>query len=904
MTEIANESPYLVQVMEQYFEQWNEFVTQFPLSDELPQNIHLNLNERLSQCQSETEQLQALRQFKHLAMGHITHRDLYLGQTIEHSVQQVSLVADVTIMCAYTLAFKQLEQRYGEPLGTHGKQQLYILGMGKLGGRELNFSSDIDLIFTYPESGEFSDRRKPFEYQQFFTKVAQKLIYLLDHTTLDGQVWRVDMRLRPLGDSGPLVMPFSALEEYYQSQGRSWERYAMLKARVLNPPDNDSEALRNILQPFIYRRYVDFSVLDSLREMKRNIAQEYRRRQLSNNIKLGRGGIREVEFLVQCCQLIYGGRHKDLQTPSLQVAIQHITQHEILPSSVTSELARDYWVLRTVEHRLQQYNNQQTQTLPDDDKQRRFLAKQLRAQTWKETEAHIQHVLVRIHSHFSVFIQDEDEHDAEQNNTYQDIWALSLTSEEMSDICTTLHVDLAEQLIHDKSRAKEWQLGERGVRILNALCPLFIESISERFNDDQVLVWRSVFQLLQAVSKRTAYLELMLENHNVREQILLFCNKSTWVIEQLCQFPVLLDELIHPQYLQYSDYDMTEWRSEYQTQLQHALLRIEPEDVEAQIQTLRQFKLAQMLRIAAADILDYLPIAHVSDKLTLLAETILARVVQDAWHHVTGRYGVLPNTNAYDTGLVIIGYGKLGGIELSYRSDLDLVCLFDRPKDSVTDGKKSLSAVEFYTKFVQRIMHLMHTKTLLGDLYECDLRLRPSGNAGLLVSSFETFLNYQQNEAWVWEHQALVRARVVFGDAQSGAKFSKLREHILCQKRDAEKLAKDVLNMRIKMREHLKAKDKGVMADIEFLTQYWCLAHANTHPDIIYYSDNLRQLMTLSDNEIISKETAQQLTQSYLTWRHHLHHMSIQRAQVHGDDTLSRLQNEVKKVWQSMFHLG
>jgi glutamate-ammonia-ligase adenylyltransferase len=346
---------------------------------------------------------------------------------------------------------------------------------------------------------------------------------------------------------------------------------------------------------------------------------------------------------------------------------------------------------------------------------------------------------------------------------------------------------------------------------------------------------------------------------------------------------------------------MDGWRTDYQAQLQHALLRIEPDDVEAQIQALRQFKLAQMLRIAAADILDVLPIAHVSDKLTLLAETILARVVNDAWHHVTTRYGKLPNTTEQDTGLVIIGYGKLGGIELSYRSDLDLVCLFDRPKDAVTDGKKSLSAVEFYTKFVQRIMHLMHTKTLLGDLYECDLRLRPSGNSGLLVSSFETFLSYQQTEAWVWEHQALLRARPVYGEMHSCAKFAEIRNQILSRPRDAKKLAKEVLNMRLKMREHLKAKDKGVMADIEFLTQYWCLANAHQHPNIINYSDNIRQLEALCEANIISETTAQELTQSYLTWRHHQHHMSIQRSQVHDDTTLGLLQDAVHKIWRRVF---
>ncbi len=897
------QSPYLADIWQQYDEFANAFYTTFALDSHLPPAVDLEayLQAQLATCHNETEQLHVLRKIKHLWMGHVTYRDLFTNQSIKASLEQVSNIADATINCAYMLAYQQFARRYGEPQSEFGSQQLYIFGMGKLGGRELNFSSDIDLIFCYPEAGEFAERKKPFDYQQFFTKVAQKLIFLLDHNTQDGQVWRVDMRLRPLGDSGPLVMPFSALEEYYQTHGRSWERYAMLKARIINPADVASEYLQHTLKPFIYRRYVDFSVLDSLREMKHNIEQEYRRRQLQDNIKLGKGGIREIEFLVQCFQLIYGGRHHTLQTQSLFTALEGLRQETLLSPEVCTEIRSDYLTLRLVEQRLQQYKCQQTQTLPDDPHQQAVLAKQCGYADWSALREQLDALNRRVHEHFTALVQPYIKSQVDIADSYMDCWQLDLSAPELDAQLPELSTEVCEHIPIAKRDITGWQIGARGKHILERLCPVLLRDIAKLNQEQQLPTWQGLIALLKAVAGRTAYLELILENDGVREQLCMFCQKSEWVIQQLCRFPVLLDELIHPQYLQRSEHNMDAWRAEFSEQLAHSLLRIEPDDEEGRIQALRQFKLAQKLRVAAADILDYLPIAHVSDKLTLLAEVILAQVVQDAWYQLTKRYGELPGTDAQHTGLLIVGYGKLGGIELSYQSDLDLVCLFDGRHSQMTDGRKSISTLEFYSKLVQRIMHLANTKTLLGDLYEIDMRLRPAGNSGVLASSLSAFSKYQHEEAWVWEHQALVRSRPVYGSPELQEAFATIRQEILCLERDPDALKQEVLSMRQKMREHLRDKDKGVMADIEFMTQYWLLVHANQQPQLIHYSDNLRQLESLVNARVITKEVAATLTTSYLTWRHHQHHMSIQREQVHSDGSLQALQDNVQQIWQATF---
>ena len=923
-------SPFIDNVCQQYPDALAFITETLNLDHPLPnkESLTLLLQEFMAEVDVEVTQLARLRQFRHFCMAHIAIRDTNNQQSIASSLTQVSDLASVLIMQAYTCAYAALQKRYGTPQGEHGPQHLYILGMGKLGGGELNFSSDIDLIFTYPASGEFTERRKPLEYQEFFIKVAQKTIHLLDTMTVDGQVYRVDMRLRPFGESGPLVMPFSAMEDYYQQQGRSWERFAMLKARILNPSDTYSDELAHILRPFIYRRYVDFSVIEALRDLKQKIVQENRRRNLTGNIKLGAGGIREVEFLAQSFQLIYGGRIKALQAPSLFSALDTIVDEGLMDAEEVQALKQAYLVLRKVEHSLQQYNNAQTQTLPQTVAEQKalvavcapyFAHSQLRdVQTDKDNEAtdviitdyddllmHIHHSMQVVNRYFAELIKvDSGSTDVASDDfsIWDDLWSLSMDPAEMAaSVPEPAPLGFYEELQALQKNVSVYSAGDRGEAILNKLMPLFLMDIHEHFLAHSETCLKALGQILKAVASRTTYLELMYENAQVRQQLLKFCDLSEWVIARILAYPVLLDELIHPQYLTREVHDVHAWHAAYRNELQQSLLRVEPDDHELQIHTLRQFKLAQHFRIAAADILDFLPIAQVSDKLTVLAETLLEQVVHHAWQQIAEKHGVPPNTSAQATGLAIIGYGKLGGIELSYSSDLDIVFIHNQDPQGRTDGLRSISTTEFYVKLVQRIMHLCSTKTLLGDLYELDLRLRPSGNSGLLVSHIDSFAEYQQNEAWTWEHQALVRTRIVFGNPDITAQFMQIRQDIIGQKRSPDTLAKEIVKMREKMREHLGEKDKGALADIEFLTQYWCLLHTHKEPEIVQYSDNLRQLEALGKAGIIRVETMQVLIDGYLVLRHHQHHKGLQRATVHSTEKIQKIAAEICNIWVGNF---
>ena len=931
ITQACELSPFVEHVFEQYPDALSFMTEHLDLNQPLPppDSLTLLLQNFMAGIDTEVTQLARLRQFRHFCMAHIATRDLNNQQSITCSLTQVSDLASVLIMQAYTCAYNALQKRYGTPQGEHGPQHLYILGMGKLGGGELNFSSDIDLIFTYPASGEFSERRKPLEYQEFFIKVAQKTIHLLDTVTVDGQVYRVDMRLRPFGESGPLVMPFSAMEDYYQQQGRSWERFAMLKARILNPSDTYSAELAQILRPFIYRRYVDFSVIEALRDLKQKIVQENRRRNLVDNIKLGAGGIREVEFLAQSFQLIYGGRIKALQDPSLFCALDTIVGEALMEPHEVHALKHAYLVLRKVEHSLQQYNNAQTQTLPKTAQEQDalvavcgpYLAQTapnngkddahtqvdfLPVKDYADLINYIHNCMAIVNGYFSALIRvDSGSTDvaSEDFSIWDDLWTLSMSPAEMAaSLAEPATLGFYDELQALKKNVAVYSVGDRGEAILNKLMPLFLMDIHEHFLAHSETCLKALGKIIKAVASRTTYLELMYENAQVRQQLLKFCDLSEWIIARILAYPVLLDELIHPQYLTREAHDVPAWHAAYRNELQQSLLRVEPDDHELQIQTLRQFKLAQHFRIAAADILDYLPIAQVSDKLTVLAETLLEQVVHHAWLQISEKHGVPPETSAQATGLAIIGYGKLGGIELSYSSDLDIVFIHNQDPKGSTNGPKVISTTEFYVKLVQRIMHLCSTKTLLGDLYELDLRLRPSGNSGLLISHIDSFAAYQKNEAWTWEHQALVRTRIVFGNTDITAQFKQIRHAIIGQARNPDNLAEDIVKMREKMREHLGDKDKGALADIEFLTQYWCLLHTHNVPRLVEFSDNLRQLEALGKAGVIQLETMHTLVDAYLVLRHHQHHKGLQRATVHSPTKIKNIAMQIRMIWDATFH--
>lgn len=899
---------------------WLNRIIQSPPLNDHHAFYNAHLSEQLSAIENEDQLLAALRQFRNKEMACITLNDVLNRQSVEASLKQVSALADVLICSAYEWLYESLSTRYGTPRSQSGNMHMYILGMGKLGGRELNFSSDIDLIFAYPEKGETQGGRKSIEHQQFFTKVAQKLIQALNKITNDGQVYRVDMRLRPFGDSGPLVMHFAALEDYYQDQGRHWERFAMVKARIVNDDDSpDTHWLKGTLHPFTFRRYLDFTTLDALRNMKKLIATEIRRRRLSDNIKLGAGGIREVEFFAQSFQLIHGGREPSLQSKSLLTTLSALSELGIVENHVTNTLKNDYLFLRKIEHTLQQYNDEQTQTLPATETQQQALIDVLGFTSYTAFYRELEATMSRIHSHFNELVEESHESHDEEDELFsacRDAWRLSLQEEEFIDafnehLSTTDIAGIFAVLGDFKEKQRNYRIGQKGEDTLGKLLPEILYVLVVQHPNNSIQVLKRILGVIESITGRTTYLDLLLENPDVLKQLVRLCERSEWIAQEIKRFPLLLDELLTPLYLGQQNTDIITSKQEYEQELRETMLRVEQDDVEMLMDAWRQFKLCQQLRIAASDISDSLPINNVSDKLTVLAEVIMNSVVNAAWVQIQARYGVpshLESTSeatssALRKGFAVVGYGKLGGYELGYGSDLDLVFLHNAPRGSTTNGKKSIESQQFYIKLAQRIMHLLNTKTLFGQLYETDLRLRPSGNAGLLCCHIAGFEKYQKEEAWTWEHQALVRARAICGDSDLLQDFDRVRLAILSQVRDKQKLAEDVCKMRIKMREHLlfDKDDKvdlkqcaGGITDIEFMAQYWVLAYSHQRQSLTAYTDNLRIFDAVAAGGLVDSHTAKKLQKAYLALREQYHHLTL--ADTKFADQTEELENIRAKV--------
>ena len=916
---VFSRSPFVADVCAKHPE-WLVELLDFA-APSMPQSYyHQKVSEYVSQAKTEDELAKALRCCRQFHMAAITFSDVLNRQSIDASLLQVSSLANALIQQGYTWLYSSLCSKHGTPVGSHGPMPMYILGMGKLGGHELNFSSDIDLIFTYPEKGETQGGKKSLEHQQFFTRLAQKLIQALNKVTVDGQVYRVDMRLRPFGESGPLVLHFDAMEDYYQEQGRHWERFAMVKARVINSDDSSYEAaLQAILTPFTFRRYLDFTTLDALRNMKKLIATEIRRRKLNNNIKLGAGGIREVEFFAQSFQLIHGGREPSLQSKSLLTTLKALEENEIVENEVVEALKQDYLFLRKVEHTLQQYRDQQTQTLPEDEDQRQALIEVMGFPNYAQFLTHLDAVMARIHGHFNELIEEsQDAHDPQDSlfSACCDAWQLQMVEHEF---CQTFASYLPPEdasrvqhlLLDFNQNQRRYLLGQRGEDTLNKLIPEILYVLITHNAQGVPYILKRVLGVISAITGRTTYLDLLLENPDVLKQLVRLCERSEWVANEIKRFPLLLDELLTPLYLEQQDTDIVTSKNDYISELRQSLLRVEPDDVEAMMDTWRQFKLCQQLRIAASDISGSLPIANVSDKLTVLAEVVLEQVVHAAWHQISERFGVPNHLTADNSGFAVVAYGKLGGYELGYGSDLDLVFLHNAPREAATTGAKSIEAQQFYIKLAQRIMHLLNTKTLFGQLYETDLRLRPSGNAGLLCCHLDGFKRYQQEEAWTWEHQALVRARGVCGDKTLLTQFADVRAEILGQPRDKAALRDEVCKMRTKMRQHLlneKAQKVdlkqcvGGITDIEFMTQYWVLANASTIPSITRYTDNLRILNEAAQHGVIDDKQAKMLQDAYLALREQYHHLTLADTKYADQtDQLAKLREQVTGYWTGIF---
>ncbi|HSH49637.1 MAG TPA: bifunctional [glutamate--ammonia ligase]-adenylyl-L-tyrosine phosphorylase/[glutamate--ammonia-ligase] adenylyltransferase [Halomonas sp.] len=882
------------------------------------------LAERLARVEDEAGLHAALRRFRRARMLGIVWRDLTRppGVDMWATAAAVSRLAEACLEEALGWLEAHLAARWGQPaVRPDGRpQRLVVLGMGKLGAGELNLSSDIDLIFAFPAAGETRGGRRSLDHQEYFTKLGQKLIGALDAMTVDGFVFRVDMRLRPLGDGGPLVGSFASLAAYYQDQGREWERYALLKARPVAGDLAAGDELLETLRPFVYRKYIDFGAIESLRELKAMINRAVRRRGMQSNIKLGRGGIREIEFVVQAFQLIRGGRDTELQTTSLKVALEQLPALNLLPPRVTDELTPDYVYLRDLEHALQAREDRQTQTLPDDDEERRRVAFAMREPNWGALSAALDALHERVRRHFDAVIADpEDEIEGEGQaaddvalEQWRVLWRDDLPEDEACALLARggfAHPADSLRRLRTLRDSRAVQSMQRiGYARLEALMPMLLDAAAASESPDRGLV--GVLPLIEAVLRRTAYLALLRENPDALDHLMRLCSASPWIAEQLARHPILLDELLTPETL-YTPAD----RRRLGDELRQALGRIPEDDEEAQLEALRVFKHAQVLHVAASDIAGTRHLMKVSDYLTYIAEAILEAVLAMAWKHLTRKHGFPERHDGSRSGqqpdFLIVGYGKLGGIELGYGSDLDLVFLHDGANQGATDGARPIDNAVFFTRLGQRIIHLLTAVTPTGSLYAVDMRLRPSGNAGLLVASISSFSEYQRKEAWTWEHQALVRARVVAGEETLAERFAQVRAEVLGRERELAALRREVVEMRDKMRQHLGGRagpgafdlkhDPGGMVDIEFVCQYAVLAMAHDAPALLAWSDNMRILDTLEASGRLAPDEAEGLRAAYLALRSAAHRASLTDRPAQTDAAaFAEHRQAVLGVWQRL----
>lgn len=829
-----------------------------------------------------------LRQFRAAEMLRLIWRDQNRLCTMPQLTRELSVLAEVCLQQALDFHYQALCQDCGTPVDDDGQPiGLIVIGMGKLGAYELNLSSDIDLIFAYPQSGEVEHRGRRTSHQEFFIQLGRRLIKTIDERTADGFVFRVDMRLRPYGDSGALVHSFAALEEYYQNQGRDWERYAMIKARVVAGDVDAGRWLMQSLRPFTYRRYIDFSVIESLRSMKNMIVREVNRKRLQDNIKLGAGGIREVEFVAQVFQLIHGGRDKNLQQRGLLDVLAELQQRSLLPVAVVEELQEAYHFLRDIEHALQAEHDQQTQSLPANDTSRARIAMAMGFDNWSLFQEQLTKHRENVRKHFASVIAAEEVDEPEEvtaHSLWEDIEKAADGRTEVIDSAVEGQQSDADGDI--LTTLSEFKFSDRVVQLqaiarerLDKVMPVLIAQLEHSEQPAEAL--RRTLEVIDAVLRRSAYLVLLYENPLALKHLVQLCAGSIYITRKLVQHPLLLDELIDPRTLYHAPD-----REEVRSNLRQHMLRIDPQDTESQMEQLRYFKRSHSLRVAAAELSGSLPLMKVSDFLTFIAEALLDHVLELAWHDISNKYGVLPGTDADNKQFMIAAYGKLGGLELSHGSDLDLVFIYDAQSNAVSDGAVALDSATYYTRLGQRIIHLLSTRTALGMVYDIDMRLRPSGNSGLLVSSCQGFVKYQNEKAWTWEHQALVRARPVAGDARLHDWFRSTRCELLTRERSREDLREQVTEMREKMRDHLTKElepgqfhlkhSPGGIVDIEFMVQYAVLMHSAAEPRVCEFTDNIRILDALQLVGLLTEQRAEELRTAYIAYRACLHQRNLQ----------------------------
>lgn len=877
------------------------------LSTDMKTMLAENPSASLNTSDMESLQQRVLRRFRHRKMFRILWRDLTGVADVYDTLHELSALADACVITADEWAYASLVARYGIPRNAVGKEQrLIVLGMGKLGGYELNVSSDIDLICLWPEAGKTdgnSEGRRVVDASEFFRRCVQLLTRLLNSQTSDGFAFRVDTRLRPFGDSGPLVMNFDGLENYYLTQARDWERYAMIKARAITGDSEEIDTLMSLVTPFVYRRYLDYNAFDSLRDLKRKIALSVNQKGLVDNIKLGAGGIREIEFIGQSFQLVRGGRDDRLRSRSIVQVLRQLSKDTLLADDEIDSLLEAYAYLRRVENAIQMMRDEQRHSLPTDTDDRKRLTLMLDETDWDSFRRVLARHQVAVSQVFAELFEVENVVDpASDTSVTSHDFQLDVLAR-MSDAWSIFSLDDVD----DKTRCQRLEsLGfTTSDELLSVIAPISYGAFYHRLtNDSQMRVTRIApmimtlavktaepaqtlircMALVRAVAGRSGYLQVLCDQPQALSRLVSLFSQSRWLANFVLRQPMVIDEL-----LEGPGSEINLNASQISTRTQRQLARIRTAELDVQMDSLRHYRQGREMRIACAQLDGSLTLMQVSDQLSWLAESIIDAVIQLIEIPLMAKYGQpcfeLDGTRQVSAG-AIIAYGKLGGLELGFASDLDLVFVHDSVAENQrTDGEKSVENSVYYARLAQKFVHFMGTTTPAGVLYEIDLRLRPNGTSGVLVSGIDAFSQYQQGDAWTWEHQALIRARVVFGKSTLRRRFDDIRAHVLAQTRSESELRDAVVSMRERMRStlgnsredhfHLK-QDAGGVADIEFIVQFLVLAYSAEHPELLQFTDNIRILNTVESLRLIPAKETETLRDSYLALREYLHHQALQ----------------------------
>ncbi len=833
----------------------------------------------------------ALRRLRQRVLARLIARDLGGRAGLEEVVATVTCLAEVTIRRATAQLHRDLAAVHGEPLGaTDGApQHLHVVGMGKLGGAELNASSDIDLVLVYPEEGETAGARS-LSNHEFFTRLARRLIGALSEWTEDGFVFRVDTRLRPYGDSGPLVVSFDMLENYLITQGRAWERYAWIKGRPLTGDQQD--ALLALVRPFVYRRHLDYGAFAAMRSLHSQVRHEVRRRDRQDNIKLGPGGIREIEFIAQVYQLIRGGHERALQQQSTLPVLAVLGERGFIAPEAVGELSAAYVFLRNLEHRLQYRDDQQTQDLPRQDGERALLAESMGFPDTISFLAELSRHRDAVSRHFdSIFSESDtgDEHPlaALWQEQSADGGADDTATGQLAGLGFARAGELSRQLVLFRNGSRYRQMPAASQRRLDRLVPAAIAAAASRRNPDDTA--ERLLALFESISRREAYLALLHEYPHALDRVADLMGASPWVAQYITRHPILLDELLDSRTLLAAP----DWDALRAT-LREGLDSAEG-DIERQMDLLRHFKNTQTLHFIAQDLAGTLPLETLSDHLSDLACVILEAVLRLSWLGLRQRHRETPL-------FAIVGYGKLGGKELGYASDLDIVFVYDDPAPE---------AAENYARLAQRINHWLTSTTAAGLLYETDLRLRPDGASGLLVTPLDSLRRYQLEQAWLWEHQALTRARSVTGDAAISRGFEELRIGVLRKKREDGELRAGIIEMRRKMlAAHPNTSglfdlkhDPGGIIDVEFMVQYLVLGHAHDHPQLTANAGNLALLKTAGTLGLIGEAEAEAVRTAYRRFRELQHQLRLagERYARVPPATIADAAAAVRALWTVLF---